>query len=803
MALSGSISTATWYGSNTSCSVIFNWTATQNIENNTSTISWNLKSSVSYGYVTISELRLKFGDEQIFYRSTSVSNDAYNGTTLASGTKTITHNTDGTKSFNVSVEAGIYEWAINKKGSGTITLDTIPRSSSIISASNVALGNACNVKWKPNSSSFKYKITFSLGSWSYTTNFINPSTTGEYTYTGYIIPNNETLLKQMPNSTTGTMYAVLITYNSSGTQIGSASAAKTFTVTAPSTTVPYVGTITLSPVGINGQNILVQGKNKITVSVSGCSASAGSSIKSYTFSGPGISYTGTSTSVTSSSTISNAGTLTYTVTVTDNRGRSASKTAQIICHTYSAPYFKSFNVYRVGSSTGTTVDNSGTFARCIFDVEYSDVNGTNDVTVDIHYKGTGDIYSSINAISDSKDTSGYATISDIDISSTYAIYATISDNYGGSSTSTITTIFSESRIFNITSDGTGFAIGKMAESNNLFECRWPAKFDDGIILNEPLSIKNGGTGADTAQQALINLGAAPVGLNTDDVQFITSNDELNSAITTAYNSMDDYSVKFKIVHVNASGLSLDSGSWQFIINRADANYGTIYGSCYNYNGFVYRILHDGTWGDWQGYTPTAFAPAGYGLGTVYPSVIYSPEELDACRTCGFYCCVYAGTICGIYFDYANLTVYSIWGNECVQELRPLNTNYCFRRFYFEGAWSAWEQAGMMTQILWVNASPTSNFAAQTIHMNLSNYKAVYVQSVRSTDDQTISGGTLAWVDIGSNYLTGTTDQYAATRRKVTATSSGVTFSGFSSANTSNGASNEIPWVICGIRGINW
>lgn len=198
-----------------------------------------------------------------------------------------------------------------------------------------------------------------------------------------------------------------------------------------------------------------------------------------------------------------------------------------------------------------------------------------------------------------------------------------------------------------------------------------------------------------------------------------------------------------------------------------------------------------------------FAPAGYGLGTVHPSVIYSTEELDACRTCGFYCYVYAGTICGIYFDYANLTVYSIWGNECVQELRPLNTNYCFRRFYFEGAWSAWEQAGMMTQILWVNASPTSNFAAQTIHMNLSNYKAVYVQSVRSTDDQTISGGTLAWVDIGSNYLTGTTDQHAATRRKVTATSSGITFSGFSSANTSNGASNEIPWVICGIRGISW
>ena len=198
------------------------------------------------------------------------------------------------------------------------------------------------------------------------------------------------------------------------------------------------------------------------------------------------------------------------------------------------------------------------------------------------------------------------------------------------------------------------------------------------------------------------------------------------------------------------------------------------------------------------------APDGYGLGTVHPPTIDSTEQLDACHTSGFYRYVaYGTTLCGISFNFATLIVYPIYDYECVQELRPINSNHCLRRFYFDGAWSDWELVGMVMEILWTNASPTSDFAAQTISMDLSKYKAVYVQSVRSTDDQTVSGATLAWVDVGSNYLIGTTDQYVVTRRKVAATSGGITFSDYSSANTSNGTSNEIPFVICGISGISW
>lgn len=196
------------------------------------------------------------------------------------------------------------------------------------------------------------------------------------------------------------------------------------------------------------------------------------------------------------------------------------------------------------------------------------------------------------------------------------------------------------------------------------------------------------------------------------------------------------------------------------------------------------------------------APAGYGLGATYPQTIMSAGELDACRTCGFYCAVYGGTICGIYFDYADLIVYPIYGNECVQELRPVNTNYCLRRFWYADSWSEWEQVGAVMKVLWMNDRPTEEFPGKTISPpGLSNYQAIYVQCVRSTDDQTLSGSALVWLDKAPAYLMGTTDQYGATRRKVTATKTGITFSGFSSEITSDGSTNEIPMMIFGINGI--
>jgi hypothetical protein len=234
---------------------------------------------------------------------------------------------------------------------------------------------------------------------------------------------------------------------------------------------PKVGTIVLDPIDISGQNILVQGKNKITISVSGSTAGKGSSIKSYTFSGPGVSYTGTSTSVTSSSTISSNGTVTYTVSVTDYRNRTVSKTATINCYAHSAPYFTSFNAYRVDSSTSTSANDNGTYVRCTYGLAFSSVNNTNDTTVTIYYRKGSGSWSSVSAVANSTNTSGSIVLSGIDNMSTYTIYAEVVDNYSSSAKSTQKSIFGASRILNIRPQGKGIAFGKIAENDDVLP-RW-------------------------------------------------------------------------------------------------------------------------------------------------------------------------------------------------------------------------------------------------------------------------------------------------------------------------------------------
>ena len=64
-----------------------------------------------------------------------------------------------------------------------------------------------------------------------------------------------------------------------------------------------------------------------------------------------------------------------------------------------------------------------------------------------------------------------------------SLYLKIGDAYGGSNSSSTISVFGQFRILNITSDGTGLAIGKMAEEKNLFECATNAKFYGSFIVN--------------------------------------------------------------------------------------------------------------------------------------------------------------------------------------------------------------------------------------------------------------------------------------------------------------------------------
>lgn len=132
MALSGSFNTTNYDGRY----LTFAWTATQNQENNTSTISWTLtgNGNAGVGYYYAGAFKVVIGTETVYSSSTRI--PLYAGTKVASGTKVITHNPDGTMSFSASAEAGIYYYAINCRGSGSWTLDPIQRGAYIETAPN-------------------------------------------------------------------------------------------------------------------------------------------------------------------------------------------------------------------------------------------------------------------------------------------------------------------------------------------------------------------------------------------------------------------------------------------------------------------------------------------------------------------------------------------------------------------------------------------------------------------------------------------------------------------------------------------
>lgn len=163
----------------------------------------------------------------------------------------ISHNDDGTQSIllsgSVSAPSGTSYYGKTTSGSGAAELDEISRASTITSAAAVTLGNRCNVQWTPASELYRFKLEFTIGDWSYTTEAIHPNTTAAYSYTGYTIPLDVAMA--ITGGKTGTMWVALYTYSDEeGTvQIGSVSF-RTFTVTVPnnSLTQPSVS-MTLAP----------------------------------------------------------------------------------------------------------------------------------------------------------------------------------------------------------------------------------------------------------------------------------------------------------------------------------------------------------------------------------------------------------------------------------------------------------------------------------------------------------------------------------------------------------------------------
>lgn len=476
MALSGTVNSAAYEERY----VQLTWTATQSLENNTSTISWALTGAggstgkwyMSGGfYVEIDGNVVCNWDVNWTDRI-----KMYNGTSIASGSITLAHDADGSKTFTININAGIYTLARNCSGSGTFTLNTIARASqpSCITYPNNTknvgdLGGTILVHMNRKSTNFTHTVRYSWYSVSGTI------ATGVADNCQWTIPLS--FATQIPSSTSGWGTIYVDTYNGS-TKIGTKSCR--FDATVPASIKPTVKSV--SATLDNSSNSVVAGwgvgvagisKVKITASASG---SYSSSISSYTISG-GVSASQAGSSLNYTSGALSSGNKTFNITATDTRGRVSDSvsTSTITVYAYSKPSFSSFTIYRKPSEQNKV--------SYVVRFSCSSVNGNNTATAYLYYKKSTETawttYGEL-ASGTSKSASGTLT-TEFPVEYSYDFIVTVWDTIGNSASKS-KSITTASVLLDFRAGGKGLGIGKIAETDAM-EVDMPAKFLQTIYLN--------------------------------------------------------------------------------------------------------------------------------------------------------------------------------------------------------------------------------------------------------------------------------------------------------------------------------
>jgi len=482
MALSGSLSNAF----KTGYRIQIDWSATQNVGANTSTITasfYLISTSSSYSINASAAKALSIViDGSTYSYSVNVTVAGNQTKLLAQVSHTIAHNADGSRSFAISGSLGI---AVTLSGTyyGTVSigavgfaLDTIPRSSyPTVSAANVTMGTAVAIYTNRASAAFTHNLYYNIGG---NTAYFATGVADSYTWTP-----PTTLATLLPNSASGVCYVVCDTYNG-GTYIGSQTTA--FTIFVPSTMVPTISDVALAEAvaGIFTKFAgYVQYASKVTATITAAGAS-GSTISAYSTSILGLTYPG---ATFTSGFLTSSGTLSIVTTVTDSRGRQASLTKTISVIEYANPYITNFAIRRCLASGVPNEDGTSLHADMKFTI--ASVNSKNDKTWKTEYRVSGSsAWIALNMGNVYTYDAVYTNLTGLfGIDNAYEIKLTLTDFFG--SVSTIVNLATAFTLLDFSASGKGFAIGQVSTADR-FEVGMPTVFKDKAYLSDADRVSN-------------------------------------------------------------------------------------------------------------------------------------------------------------------------------------------------------------------------------------------------------------------------------------------------------------------------
>ncbi|WP_074413069.1 DUF859 family phage minor structural protein [Streptococcus suis] len=325
--------------------------AKQSIPSNSSTVNWRVTVSRTGNYYTYNQS----GDSTLVVTIDGVQVHSSNPrwatsgeeVQLASGSRTISHNADGSKKVSISADFnpnnGIHGRIIT---SGILGLTTIPRSSSVSVGSGV-IGSALTININRQSSSFKHTIRYAWG------NKQGTIATNVDTSTTWTIPLD--FANDIPNATSGTGTIFVDTYSGS-TKTGTQST--TFTASVPDSIKPSLTGFTLidgntaARTLIPGEQQFVQIVSNIAVHFGQATGAYGSTITSYHAEIVGKNQS-TSQNGGSLGIMNYHGQVTIRARVTDSRGRTSNTIERTVTVLeYFAPVLN-FGVERSGATSST------------------------------------------------------------------------------------------------------------------------------------------------------------------------------------------------------------------------------------------------------------------------------------------------------------------------------------------------------------------------------------------------------------------------------------------------------------------
>lgn len=340
------------------------------IENNTSTVSWQLwlerASSWAYDLYNESLAEVEINGQSTLNQYVSFDLRNNDWVRFGSGTLTIPHNDDGTKSISISARlTNVADMGDISRFSGTVNLSTIPRASTIRSVSSTELGKTITVSIDKKAAAFRHQVWWSVNGSDWIDLGRNHDASVQFT-----VPIE--YANRITNSDTGTVDVCVRTLQGD-TIIGRDVYLNGTSILVPKDIVPTLESVTAVERTAKIAEIVPKGnfvKDKSTIRLEAVGAKGvyGSYIVSTELSLGSLVVRASQGDFPAN----NSGTLNATAKITDSRGRTVSKSIQVHVANYYAPKILAFLANRAGNGTNKTI-----MSTVLANVSPLIVNGSN------------------------------------------------------------------------------------------------------------------------------------------------------------------------------------------------------------------------------------------------------------------------------------------------------------------------------------------------------------------------------------------------------------------------------------------